>query len=210
MRSNSHLFNISFRPFFILAALIAFINPLVWVLSYLGHLPLPLNLVDPLFWHGHEMLFGFSGALIAGFILTASANWTSSEPYQGNTLMVLSALWVLERVSYFLPLNLHLQFILLNLFFPFLLFLLFLKLRNFPKQKYVFIPILLGLTLGKIFHSFEHIYEVDAIELHGKEIAAGLVRFIVLLIAGRVVPFFTRKKIQGLQIVMPAWSNPMA
>ena len=62
----SPILSISFRPFFILAALIAVINPLVWVSSFLGHITIALTLVDPLFWHGHEMIFGFSGAIIAG------------------------------------------------------------------------------------------------------------------------------------------------
>ena len=89
MINLSAILSISFRPFFILAALIAVINPSLWVLSYLGYLSLPLYSVDPLFWHAHEMIFGFTGAIIAGFILTASANWTSSVPYQGNPLLFL-------------------------------------------------------------------------------------------------------------------------
>jgi uncharacterized protein involved in response to NO len=205
-----NLFAISFRPFFILAGLIAFINPIIWVCKYLGKISLPLNLVDPLFWHGHEMIFGFSGALIAGFILTASANWTSSKPYQGKALVVLSVLWAIERISYFLPQSSIVQFVLMNLFFPTLLIMLFFKLRKFPKQKYVFIPILLGITIGKLLHSYGNIYSIDHLESSGKEVAIGLIRLIVLLIAGRVIPFFSKKKIEGIDINLPKWINPVS
>lgn len=210
MSKMSPLLSISFRPFFILAALIATINPILWVFNYLEHLSLPLAVVDPLFWHGHEMTFGFTGALIAGFILTASANWTNSEPYQGKALLFLILLWIIERFSYFLPLDESFLFILMNLFFPALSFMLLRKLWHFPKQKYVFMPILLGLTIGKLLHSYGSLYSLDYLEISGREVAVGLIRLIILLIAGRVIPFFTRKKIEGVEIELPKWINPIS
>ena len=36
---------------------------------------LPIAL-PPLAWHPHELLFGYAGAVIAGFLLTAVPNWT--------------------------------------------------------------------------------------------------------------------------------------
>lgn len=210
MFKNCSLFSISFRPFFILAGIIAFINPILWVYSYLGHFSLVLDKVDPLFWHAHEMIFGFSGALIAGFILTASANWTNSKPYQGRVLVLLTFAWLVERISYFLPFNIHVSALLMNLFFPLLLIFLYAKLDNFPKQRNVFIPILLGITVSKLFHSFGYIYSIDYLEFSGKHIAIGLVRLIVLLIAGRVIPFFTRKKIDGISINLPSWITPLS
>ncbi|MDA8793395.1 NnrS family protein [Bacteriovoracaceae bacterium] len=206
----SPLLSISFRPFFILAASIAAINPVLWVFNYLGQLSLPLPVVDPLFWHAHEMIFGFTGALIAGFILTASANWTNSEPYQGKALLILILSWIIERCSYFLPLNEKYLFVLMNLFFPILWFMLLRKLWRFPKQKYVFLPILLGITIGKLFHSYGSLYSIDSFEFSGREVAVGLIRFIVLLIAGRVIPFFTIKKIKGVKIDLPRWINPIS
>lgn len=204
------ILSISFRPFFILTALIATINPLLWVLSYTGYISLPLKVVDPLFWHGHEMLFGFFGALVAGFILTASANWTSSAPYQGKALFFLILLWVFERCSYFIFDDKNFLIITLNLFFPALAFMLLKKLWNFPKQKYVFMPILLGLTLASFLHSWGYLYSVNYLQISGKEIAIGLIRFIILLIAGRVIPFFSRSRISGIKIETPSWLNPVA
>lgn len=210
MIKNNPILSISFRPFFILAALIAIINPSIWILSYLGRMSIPLAVVDPLFWHGHEMIFGFTGALIAGFILTASANWTNSTPYQGNSLLLLITVWLVERLSYFIFNGEHLQILAMNLFFPILTLMLFKKLRNFPKQRNIFIPIILGITVAKILHSWGYLYSVDYLEDSGREIAIGLIRFIILLIAGRVIPFFTSKKIEGIDINLPNWINPLS
>ncbi len=201
------LFSISFRPFFIMAGLIAALNPIIWVLTYLGHIEVPVLNLSSLFWHSHEMLFGFTGALIAGFLLTASANWTGSRPYQGKALVVLLLLWLVERFSYFLPLSGPALLIALNLFFPALLLMLFRKLQKFPKQKYVFIPILLGFTFSNFLHTWGNLYSEAAIADYGRDVTIGLIRFIILLIAGRVIPFFTRSKIPNTKIDIPKWLN---
>jgi uncharacterized protein involved in response to NO len=39
-------------------------------------LPAPVWLA-PIWWHGHEMIFGFDAAAIAGFLLTAVPVWTA-------------------------------------------------------------------------------------------------------------------------------------
>lgn len=200
------ILSISFRPFFILVALIAILNPIAWVLSYQGYFHIQLANVSALFWHGHEMIFGFSGAMIAGFILTASANWTSSEPYKGFSLLFLVMIWLAERLSYFFPLSQSVLLVVSNLFFPALTTMLLIKLFKFPKQKYVFIPILLIITIGKILNSWGYIFDNESVEILGREISIGVLRLIILLIAGRVLPFFTSKKI-GLKIVVPPILN---
>lgn len=190
-----------------MAGLIAALNPIIWVLTYLGHFEVPVLNLSYLFWHSHEMLFGFTGALIAGFLLTASANWTGSRPYQGKALVILLLLWLIERFSYFLPLSETALLITLNLFFPALLMMLFRKLQNFPKQKYVFVPILLGFTVSCFLHTWGNLYSEATISDYGRDVAIGLIRFIILLIAGRVIPFFTRSKIPDTKIDIPKWLN---
>lgn len=98
----------------------------------------------------------------------------------------------------------------MNLFFPVLSIMLLKKLWDFPKQRNVFMPIIFGITCGKLFHSWGSIFSLDYIEESGREIAVGLIRFIILLIAGRVIPFFTRKKIEGVEINLPSWINPIS
>ncbi|MFG1501189.1 NnrS family protein [Halobacteriovorax sp. XZX-3] len=201
------LFSISFRPFFLMAGLMAALNPIIWVLSYLGHIDVPLNSLDTIFWHSHEMLFGFCGALIAGFLLTASANWTGSRPYQGKWLAFLLLIWGLERLAYFIPLGPSSLLINLNLFFPTLLIMLLVKLWHFPKQKFVFIPLLLGFSLSSFLHTWGNLFQEAVVADYGRDLAIGLIRFIILLIAGRVIPFFSRSKISNISIDVPNWLN---
>jgi uncharacterized protein involved in response to NO len=54
---------------------------------------------DPVVWHAHEMLFGFAGAAIAGFLLTAVATWTGRQPVSAATLGTLVAAWIAGRVA---------------------------------------------------------------------------------------------------------------
>src|SRR5690606_14098834 len=86
-----------FRPFFLLAALWAVLAVVVLVVALAGS----GWAVDalPLFrWHGHEMIFGFVAAAIAGFLLTAAPTWTSTQPVSGLPLAGLALLWLAGRV----------------------------------------------------------------------------------------------------------------
>lgn len=92
------MFGRGFRPFFGLAALEAALAVPLWVAAMRGWLPLPPWL-DPLAWHGHEMVFGFAAAAIAGFLLTAVPVWTGTPALAGAWLAGLSLLWVAGRLA---------------------------------------------------------------------------------------------------------------
>lgn len=85
-----------FRPFFFVGPLWAVVVVVLWILALAGAITLP-TAFDPLSWHRHEMLFGFIGAAIAGFLLTAIPNWTGRLPIAGWRLAVLASLWVAAR-----------------------------------------------------------------------------------------------------------------
>jgi uncharacterized protein involved in response to NO len=70
----------------------------LWMLAYSGSLVLP-SALEPLVWHRHEMLFGFVGAAIAGFLLTAIPNWTGRLPIAGWSLAGLVGLWAAGRLA---------------------------------------------------------------------------------------------------------------
>ena len=86
-----------FRPFFALAGLAGMVLPLVWVLIYAGQLRPPLISFSIVQWHAHEMFFGFGGAVLAGFLLTATKNWVQIRGYHGGALVFLAAAWLAER-----------------------------------------------------------------------------------------------------------------
>lgn len=87
-----------FRPFFLGAALWAALAMALWVLMLSGALTLP-TAFDPVSWHAHEFLFGYLGAVVAGFLLTAVPNWTGRLPIVGWPLGGLFALWFAGRVA---------------------------------------------------------------------------------------------------------------
>lgn len=88
-----------FRPFFLLAGVFATLIVPVWLLALSGVVQID-GAVDPAYWHAHEMVFGFAVAVIAGFLLTAVANWTGRETATGVPLVLLVALWALGRAAF--------------------------------------------------------------------------------------------------------------
>ena len=70
----------------------------LWMGIYQFNWPMPLLGINPIVWHGHEMLFGFAAAVIAGFLFTAVHNWTGLPTPTGAVLAGLTALWVAARV----------------------------------------------------------------------------------------------------------------
>src|SRR4051812_18150053 len=81
-----------FRPFFLFAALWSAGALLLWMVIVIIGPNLPSRF-DPLSWYIHEMLFGFVMATIAGFLMTAVANWTDRPPVSGAPLALLATLW---------------------------------------------------------------------------------------------------------------------
>ena len=95
------LFELAFRPFFLLGNLFALLAIIPWVLALHGTLALPQLST---WWHAHEMIFGFSLAIILGFLLTAAQTWTGVPSVRGRWLALLVLLWLLPRMGLvFLP-----------------------------------------------------------------------------------------------------------
>ena len=87
-----------YRPFFLMAGAWAVLAMVIWITMLAGWMPV-LTRFDPVSWHAHEMLFGFLGAVLAGFLLTAVPNWTGRLPIIGWPLAGLVALWVVGRMA---------------------------------------------------------------------------------------------------------------
>src|SRR5690349_21944401 len=95
------LWNLGFRPFYLLASVFSAISVLLWAAQFSGWLN-SAYLRGPL-WDGHEMLFGFTLAVVAGFLLTAVRNWTAQPTASGGALVALAALWVAGRALVLTP-----------------------------------------------------------------------------------------------------------
>jgi len=97
------IFSYAFRPLFLLTTLYAIGIVPFWVAAWMGLHSVPTTLGPPMWWHAHEMIFGFAGAAVGGFSLTAVATWTKRPPVAGAPLALLVALWMVARVLFFLP-----------------------------------------------------------------------------------------------------------
>jgi uncharacterized protein involved in response to NO len=95
--SIRQLFGYPFRIFFLSMTILAMLAIPVWVLQVSGAIQLPLAMPG-LFWHQHEMLFGFLSAAIAGFLLTAVCVWTQTERTNGMRLVLLWGVWLAGRL----------------------------------------------------------------------------------------------------------------
>lgn len=96
------LLRLGFRPFFLLGSLYAVISIVLWVWMFQSGQPAVLK-VPALWWHVHEMLFGFAMAIVAGFVLTAVQTWTGVNGTKHHRLGLLVALWLLPRVLFWTP-----------------------------------------------------------------------------------------------------------
>ena len=92
----------SFRPLFLATVLLAVVGVALW-LGFLGFgIPLPGVPSGPLVWHAHEMLFGFGLAAVAGFVLTAVPEFTSTAAFGRQVGFGFLLLWLAARLSFWL------------------------------------------------------------------------------------------------------------
>ncbi len=101
---------LGFRPFFLAAGIFAIVSMAIWMASYANPVAFQFSGLTPNLWHAHEMMFGYTMAVVAGFLLTAIKNWTGLEVLRGKALAVLFSLWLLARLLPLSGLNLPLVF----------------------------------------------------------------------------------------------------
>ncbi|MBV0932747.1 NnrS family protein [Marinobacterium weihaiense] len=184
------IFSNGFRPLFVLATTQALLMLATWLLFWSGWLAPPATLVSTVVWHGHEMLFGFVGAAIGGFLLAAVANWTGRKPVAGAPLMLLAASWLLARAVAFLggdwPDGVNaLGAVSYWLLLAFLFGRELIKAGN--RRNLKVLVILAGFALLILAY---HLHWLPALEvLH---LTLVLVLMLLTLIGGRITPAFTR------------------
>lgn len=203
-------FAAGFRPFFLFTAVQALASLPLWLAVYAGGLDLRLPFSATL-WHGHEMVFGFAGAAIAGFLLTAVPNWTNTHHVSGRPLMALFVLWLAGRVAFtlagFLPAAL--VAVLDLAFMPYLAWLVGKPLIAAGKWRNIaFVPILTLFTLCNLaVHLQAGLAWGDA--MAGVYMALTLVLVLITIVGGRIVPSFTQNwlRMQGrpVEVTPLAW-----
>jgi uncharacterized protein involved in response to NO len=194
-----------FRPFFLGGAAWALAGLVLWLMALSGAMTLPAA-VDALSWHRHEMLFGFVGAVIAGFLLAAIPNWTGRLPIAGAPLAGLFGLWLAGRAAMLFSGRTGLDLAAaLDVGFFFILAglgareVLAARNRNMPV---VGLVLLFGIANALDYAALAG--AVDDTKL-GIRAGIGLVTVMISLIGGRIIPSFTRNCMmkQGLKERLP-------
>jgi uncharacterized protein involved in response to NO len=192
------LWNLGFRPFYLLASVFSALSILVWAGQFGGWLPTGAYLQGFL-WHAHEMLFGFTVAVVAGFLLTAVRVWTSQPTPSGIPLALLAALWLIGRVLVLTPYGTAAAYV--NAGFPLAVALAIgVPLgRSGNRRNYFFVGLLI--LLGCAVLAFHLAYQ-GALEVPIRlGLVAGLdiILFVMAVMGGRVIPMFTNNGIPGTQ-----------
>ncbi|MDR6858573.1 NnrS family protein [Variovorax guangxiensis] len=193
------LLRMGFRPFYLCAAVFACLAVPLWIAMFLGQVTLTLT-VAPVFWHAHEMLFGFAAAVIIGFLLTAGKAWTGLATPRGVLLGALAALWISARVAAVVapyPLYAVLDLVLLPTVAAILADVL-VRARNRRN-----LPLVLILVLLSVANLVFHLSVTGTINLAPMgALYAGLALIVMIecVMTGRVVPAFTLSVTPGLKL----------
>lgn len=201
MRHGAVLFALGFRPFFLLAGVFAVLLMALWVPIFEGGFALE-TYYGQIGWHSHEMIFGYTAAVIAGFLLTAVRNWTEIPTPSGTRLAGLAALWLLGRLAPFFPAALAAGWVIALIdisFLPALGVAIGIPLaRSGQKRNLIFLPLLAAFFAANFLIHLEILGYAGNVAGRGTLLALNLILVLIVIMGGRVIPFFTERALQGV------------
>jgi len=193
------LWELGFRPFYLLASSFAALSIALWALQFaglLGH----AYLQGPL-WHAHEMLFGFALAVVVGFLFTAGRNWTGQPTPTGAWLAALAGLWLLGRVLVLSPWGWVAAAV--NVAFPLAaavsLAIPFVKAGN--RRNYFFVGLLVLMAMGQLAVHLNTLGMLALPAWAGIGLALDVMLFVLAVMGGRVIPMFTNNGVPGTKAI---------
>ena len=202
------LFRYGFRPFFLAAGLAALLLVPWWAAALAWGVPLGTSWPAAL-WHGHEMLFGFIVAAVAGFLLTAVPSWTGARGFAGWPLVLLAGLWLTGRIGVSASAGLPLPVVAaLDLsFLPALAGFVLVPLVRARNRNSPLLAVLLTLWLTNVAFYWGLTHGDSIFARHALLVGIDIVLLLVTVIGGRIVPAFTSSalKQQGIGISLRAW-----
>ncbi len=196
--------HLGFRPFFIGAGIFAIIAMLLWIGIY--NLAWNIQIYSPITWHAHEMIYGYSMAVIAGFLLTAIKNWTGKQTLDGYPLLLLFSLWAVTRILPFIgvPLtviavsdNLFLLLLAVAIFWPFF------KTKSWKNM--IFVAVVLLFLASNIIFYLGMLDVIPNGTYYGLYAGLYLIITLILIMGRRVIPFFIEKGV-GYPVQLNNWS----
>ena len=181
----------------------AALSIVLWAAQFAGWLPRPC-LAGPL-WHAHEMLFGFTLAVVVGFLLTAGRNWSNRPTPSGASLAALAALWVAGRVLVLTPFGWAAA--ITSAAFPIAaaaaLAVPFWASRN--RRNYFFVGLLVMMGVADLAIHLSQLGVIDLPAWLGVQLALDVVLFIMAVMGGRVIPMFTNNGVPDAGAVRHVW-----
>ncbi len=206
--SNYAVFNLGFRLFFLGAAIYSIVVIIFWMGIYTFNLSLPMQGLSPFQWHAHEMIYGYSVAVIAGFLLTAVKNWTGIQTVNGLPLAAIFCLWLVARILFLFGST----FINFAAFFDILFIFSIIVAVAYPiiqVRNWKQLGILSKLVLLAVFNSFFYLGYAGILEqglywgIYG---GLYLVIGLILTLGGRVIPFFIKGGVgYEVNLYNPKW-----
>lgn len=190
------LFALGFRPFFLGAGIFAVVLIALWLAFFRGGMPLAL-FISPAQWHAHEMLFGFTGAVITGFLLTAVQNWTGMRTPSGKPLVLLFLLWLAGRLAPFVPGSPSELYALIDAaLFPAVMIAIARPILRAKQLRNAAFPLMLAmLTISNLLVHAEWLGHVKSATT-GFMLAIYMIVLMMVVMGGRVIPSFTDNKVR--------------
>ncbi|MBF0184259.1 MAG: NnrS family protein [Magnetococcales bacterium] len=199
------LFAYGFRPFFLVGSGWSLLMLAIWLLVLEGTLSWQSKLALPL-WHAHEMLYGFVAASAAGFLLTASPNWSRKPALQGKPLQWLLLFWLLGRLA--VTANPWLSEWLVavaDMLFPVALIVATGPTLWFTGNKVhrIFPLLLLIMAMGNILFHGQAVGLLDNSARSGLYVGIDAIVFFLIMVGGHIMPMFTRNALAANEILPP-------
>lgn len=188
------LLRLGFRPFFLFGTLYSILSITIWVFAFQNGQPEALR-VPAVWWHVHEMLFGFAMAIVAGFVLTAVQTWTGITGTKSYRLGFIVLLWMLPRVLFWTETPLWLISTIEALFLAALAYEVGFRVVKSKGWKNLFFVPLFVLALVANFASYATIKGMPPFT--SLAVWQAMIWWFMLLLSimgGRVIPFFTAKR----------------
>lgn len=190
------LFALGFRPFFLGAGVFSVLLIALWLAVYTDALSLGLP-IPPAQWHAHEMIFGFAGAVIVGFLLTAVQNWTGVKTLSGKPLAGLFVLWLAGRFLPFVPgIPLALYALIDAALFPAAMIAIAHPIIRAKQVRNYAFPVMLALLTAANLLMHAEWLGFTHTATTGFTLAVYMIVLMMVVMGGRVIPSFTDGKLR--------------
>jgi uncharacterized protein involved in response to NO len=198
------LWNLGFRPFYLLAGLFAALSVFCWIAQLAGWLGSHAYLRGPM-WHAHEMIFGYAFAVIVGFLFTAVRNWTERPTPTGSALAVIAALWMAARILVLTPWTAIAVTVDVGFAIAAAVGIAVPLIASRNQRNYFFIALILAMGAANLlFHlAMAGVVRIPAHD--SLQSGLDLILIIMAVMGGRVIPMFTANGAPGSNPVRLPW-----